>query len=129
MADNLCFNMTNNIFNILTFLGSHWSKWLVSGFPVPPSIRHSSGDLPVVLNVLVGKSVTLECESNAVPPPIITWYKNGRPITEAANLRILADGQILELRETEVCVRKLAGALDEGKWMYDFGSDKMSEKI
>ncbi|KTF76822.1 hypothetical protein cypCar_00021533 [Cyprinus carpio] len=69
---------------------------------VPPSIRHSSGDLPVVLNVQVGKSVTLECESNAVPPPIITWYKNGRPITETANLRILADGQMLELRETEV---------------------------
>uniref|UniRef100_A0A673IBQ3 Hemicentin-1 n=1 Tax=Sinocyclocheilus rhinocerous TaxID=307959 RepID=A0A673IBQ3_9TELE len=69
---------------------------------VPPSIKHSSGDLPVVLNVQVGKSVTLECESNAVPPPIITWYKNGRPITETANLRILADGQMLELRETEV---------------------------
>jgi len=82
----------------------------------------------VVLNVLVGKSVTLECESNAVPPPIITWYKNGRPITETAHLRILADGQMLELRETEVCVRKLAGALDEVKWMYDFGSDKMSKK-
>ncbi|XP_050994845.1 LOW QUALITY PROTEIN: hemicentin-1 [Labeo rohita] len=69
---------------------------------VPPSIRHSSGDLPVVLNVQVGKSVTLECESNAVPPPIITWYKNGRPITETTNLRILADGQMLKLRETEV---------------------------
>lgn len=81
----------------------------MSNFPVPPSIRHSSGDLPVVLNVQVGKSVTLECESNAVPPPIITWYKNGRPITETANLRILADGQMLELRETEVSVRKLAG--------------------
>ncbi|XP_016146102.1 hemicentin-1-like [Sinocyclocheilus grahami] len=69
---------------------------------VPPSIRHSSGDLPVVLNVQEGKSVTLECESNAVPPPIITWYKNGRPITETANLRILADGQMIKLRETEV---------------------------
>ncbi len=82
---------------------------MMFNFPVPPSIRHSSGDLPVVLNVQVGKSVTLECESNAVPPPIISWYKNGRPITETANLRILADGQMLELRETEVSVRTLAG--------------------
>ncbi|KAI7799480.1 hemicentin-1 isoform X1 [Triplophysa rosa] len=69
---------------------------------VPPSIRHNGGDFPVVLNVRAGKSATLECESNAVPPPIITWFKNGRLVTETTNLRILADGQMLQLRETEV---------------------------
>ncbi|KAF1385466.1 hypothetical protein PFLUV_G00108060 [Perca fluviatilis] len=69
---------------------------------VPPSIRDSSGDSPVVVNVLVGKSVTLECESNAVPPPTITWYKNGRVVTESANLRILAVGQMLEIQGSEV---------------------------
>ncbi|XP_031715320.1 hemicentin-1 isoform X1 [Anarrhichthys ocellatus] len=69
---------------------------------VPPSIRHSSGDSPVVVNVLVGKSVTLECESNAVPPPTITWYKNGRMVTESANLRILAEQQMLEIKGSEV---------------------------
>ncbi|TMS20257.1 Hemicentin-1, partial [Larimichthys crocea] len=69
---------------------------------VPPSIRDNSGDSPVVVNVLVGKSVTLECESNAVPPPTITWYKNGRVVTESANLRILAEGQMLEIKGSEV---------------------------
>ncbi|CAJ1060969.1 hemicentin-1 [Xyrichtys novacula] len=69
---------------------------------VPPSIRDSSGDSPVVVNVLVGKSVTLECESNAVPPPTITWYKNGRMVTESANLRILAEGRLLEIKGSEV---------------------------
>ncbi|KAL2089466.1 hypothetical protein ACEWY4_014154 [Coilia grayii] len=69
---------------------------------VPPSIRDSSGDSPVSVSVRVGNSVTLECESNAVPPPIITWYKNGRPVAENANLRILADGQRLELKGAEV---------------------------
>ncbi|XP_034738598.1 hemicentin-1 isoform X2 [Etheostoma cragini] len=69
---------------------------------VPPSIRDSSGNSPVVVNVLVGKSVTLECESNAVPPPTITWYKNGRVVTESANLRILAEGQMLEIQSSEV---------------------------
>ncbi|KAK5869646.1 hypothetical protein PBY51_024348 [Eleginops maclovinus] len=69
---------------------------------VPPSIRDSSGDSPVVVNVLVGKSVKLECESNAVPPPTITWYKNGRMVAETANLRILADGQMLEIKGSEV---------------------------
>ncbi|XP_069009305.1 hemicentin-1 [Embiotoca jacksoni] len=69
---------------------------------VPPSIRDNSGDSPVVVNVLVGKSVTLECESNAVPPPTTSWYKNGRVVTESANLRFLADGQILEIKGSEV---------------------------
>lgn len=73
-----------------------------SRLPVPPSIRDRSGDSPVVLNVLVGKSVILECESNAVPPPTITWYKNGRMVTESANLRILVERQVLEIRASEV---------------------------
>ncbi|KAM3875993.1 hemicentin-1 [Diretmus argenteus] len=69
---------------------------------VPPSIRDSSGDSPVVVSVRVGNSVTLECESNAVPPPTITWYKNGRAVTESANLRILVQGQMLEIKGSEV---------------------------
>ncbi|XP_075872115.1 hemicentin-1 isoform X2 [Nelusetta ayraudi] len=69
---------------------------------IPPSIRDSSGDSPLVVNVLMGKSLTLECESNAVPPPTITWYKNGRMVAESANLRILAEGRMLQIRESEV---------------------------
>ncbi|XP_023810079.1 hemicentin-1 isoform X2 [Oryzias latipes] len=69
---------------------------------VPPSIRGNSGDAPVVVNALVGKSITLQCESNAVPPPNIIWYKNGRVLTESANLQILAEGQILKIKTSEV---------------------------
>nr|XP_061790885.1 hemicentin-1-like [Nerophis lumbriciformis] len=69
---------------------------------VPPSIRGNNGDSPVVVNVLAGESVTLECESNAVPPPTITWYKNGRMVTESGNLRTPAGGQTLEIRTSEV---------------------------
>ncbi|XP_066533975.1 hemicentin-1 [Hoplias malabaricus] len=69
---------------------------------VPPSIRDGGGDSPVVVSVRVRNSVTLECQSNAVPTPTITWYKNGRLITETANLRILADGQMLKLKGAEV---------------------------
>ena len=56
----------------------------------------------MVVNALVGKSVTLVCESNAAPPPTITWYKNGRVVTESANLHILAGGQKLEIRDSQV---------------------------
>ncbi|XP_048833472.1 hemicentin-1 isoform X1 [Brienomyrus brachyistius] len=69
---------------------------------VPPSIRDSSGDQPVQVSVRVGNPVTLQCESNAVPPPTITWYKNGRMVTESGNLQILAGGQMLEIKGAEV---------------------------
>lgn len=56
-----------------------------------------------MVSVRVGNSAVLECLSNAIPPPTITWYKNGRLVTESSNLRVLADGQTLEIKETEVC--------------------------
>ncbi|PKU27324.1 hypothetical protein llap_22372 [Limosa lapponica baueri] len=44
----------------------------------------------------------LECESNAIPPPVITWYKNRHIISESANVEILADGQTLRIKSAEV---------------------------
>ncbi|CAL8240206.1 unnamed protein product, partial [Gadus morhua 'NCC'] len=58
--------------------------------------------VPVVVSVRLGKAVTLECESNAVPPPTITWYKNGRAVSETAHLQLRARGQRLEIRGAEV---------------------------
>lgn len=69
---------------------------------VPPSIKDHGGESLSVVNVREGTSVSLECESNAVPPPVVTWYKNGRLITESTHLEILADGQMLHIKKTEV---------------------------
>ncbi|KAM3620522.1 uncharacterized protein V6R79_024924 [Siganus canaliculatus] len=86
---------------------------------VPPSIRDSSGESPTVVNVLVGRSITLECESNAVPPPTITWYKNGRPVTESANVSILGEGLYIKGSEVSdtgqyVCkASNIAGEVDK----------------
>uniref|UniRef100_A0A8C3SMB3 Ig-like domain-containing protein n=1 Tax=Chelydra serpentina TaxID=8475 RepID=A0A8C3SMB3_CHESE len=74
---------------------------LLTFSPVPPNIKDHSGASLVVVTVRVGIPVTLECESNAVPPPVITWYKNGRMITESANIEILADGQMLQIKSAE----------------------------
>lgn len=92
------------------FWGCHWAcSARLSGehfpgllSPVPPSFRDSSGEQPVQVSVRVGNSVTLECESNAVPPPTITWYKNGRMVMESGNIQILAGGQMLEIKGAEV---------------------------
>ncbi|KAK4820389.1 hypothetical protein QYF61_025563 [Mycteria americana] len=70
--------------------------------PVPPSIKDHSGTSLTVLNVRVGTPVMLECESNAIPPPVITWYKNRRIISESANVEILADDQTLRIKGAEV---------------------------
>uniref|UniRef100_A0AC11BQX3 Hemicentin 1 n=1 Tax=Ovis aries TaxID=9940 RepID=A0AC11BQX3_SHEEP len=69
---------------------------------VPPSIKDHGSESLSVVNVREGTSVSLECESNAVPPPVITWYKNGRMLTDSAPLAILADGQMLHIAKAEV---------------------------
>ncbi|XP_067156720.1 hemicentin-1 [Apteryx mantelli] len=69
---------------------------------VPPSIKDHSGTSLAVMNVRAGTPVILECESNAIPPPVITWYKNRRIISESANVEILADGQTLQIKSAEV---------------------------
>ncbi|XP_068397521.1 hemicentin-1 isoform X4 [Eschrichtius robustus] len=69
---------------------------------VPPSIKDHGSESLSVVNVREGTSVSLECESNAVPPPVITWYKNGRMLTESTQLEILADGQMLHITKAEV---------------------------
>ncbi|XP_067585037.1 hemicentin-1 isoform X1 [Pseudorca crassidens] len=69
---------------------------------VPPSIKDHGSESLSVVNVREGTSVSLECESNAVPPPVITWYKNGRMLTESTQREILADGQMLHITKAEV---------------------------
>ncbi|XP_060132638.1 hemicentin-1 isoform X1 [Zootoca vivipara] len=69
---------------------------------VPPSIKDHSGAALAVVNVRVGTPVTLECESNAVPPPVISWYKNGRMVAASSNMGIIADGQMLHIKAAEV---------------------------
>uniref|UniRef100_A0A8D2NA96 Hemicentin 1 n=1 Tax=Zonotrichia albicollis TaxID=44394 RepID=A0A8D2NA96_ZONAL len=65
---------------------------------VPPSIKAQGGASVTALTVRVGTPVTLGCESNAIPAPVITWYKNGRLLPDSAALEVLADGQTLRIK-------------------------------
>ncbi|XP_059334168.1 hemicentin-1 [Ammospiza nelsoni] len=69
---------------------------------VPPSIKAQGGASVTALTVRVGTPVTLDCESNAIPAPVITWYKNGRLLPDSAALEVLADGQTLRIKAAEV---------------------------
>lgn len=46
--------------------------------PVPPNIAGES--TPQDVSVLQNRQVTLECKSDAVPPPTLTWLKDGQPL-------------------------------------------------
>lgn len=69
---------------------------------MPPSIKAQGGASVTALNVRVGTPVSLDCESNAIPAPVITWYKNGRVIPDSAAVEVLADGQTLRIKAAEV---------------------------
>lgn len=60
---------------------------------VPPNIAGESA--PQDVPVLQGRQVTLECKSDAVPPPTLTWLKDGAP------LQVLPNNRPLPLRQEE----------------------------
>ncbi|XP_010226739.1 PREDICTED: hemicentin-2-like, partial [Tinamus guttatus] len=50
----------------------------------------------------VNSTVTLECESWAVPEPTTQWYKDGQLLESAGHLQILREGQILQIKPASV---------------------------
>ncbi|KAK2497109.1 hypothetical protein MC885_006689 [Smutsia gigantea] len=72
---------------------------------IPPSISKDdpSGEVSVrEVKTKVNSTLTLECESWAAPPPTISWYKDGRPVTPHERLHILGGGRLLQIRPTQV---------------------------
>lgn len=39
--------------------------------------------------VVLGHPISLSCESNAIPPPKLSWYKDGRKLTSADGVVLL----------------------------------------
>uniref|UniRef100_G1PQB8 Hemicentin 2 n=1 Tax=Myotis lucifugus TaxID=59463 RepID=G1PQB8_MYOLU len=65
---------------------------------VPPSILGEELNVSVVAN----ESVALECQSHAVPPPVLSWRKDGRPLEPRPGARLSADKALLEVDRAEV---------------------------
>uniref|UniRef100_A0A8C6W1G7 Hemicentin 2 n=1 Tax=Nannospalax galili TaxID=1026970 RepID=A0A8C6W1G7_NANGA len=65
---------------------------------MPPSILGEELNVSVVVN----ESVTLECQSHAVPPPVLSWRKDGRPLEPHPGIHLSADKALLEVDRAEV---------------------------
>ncbi|XP_075295707.1 hemicentin-2 [Opisthocomus hoazin] len=50
----------------------------------------------------VNSTVTLECETWAVPEPTIQWYKDKQLLQSAGHLQILSEGQVLQIKPASV---------------------------
>lgn len=66
-----------------------------SPISVPPSFQRngvsgsgifSAGE---VKDVVLNNPISLYCETNAVPPPTLTWYKDGQPLTSSSKVLII----------------------------------------
>ncbi|KAB0366601.1 hypothetical protein FD754_010757, partial [Muntiacus muntjak] len=72
---------------------------------IPPSISKDDplGEVSVKeVKTKVNSTLTLECECWAVPPPTISWYKDGQPVTPNLRVRILGEGRLLQIQPTQV---------------------------
>lgn len=107
---------------------------------MPPRIidTDSDGDnSPEKIEVILNDTALLQCPVSAVPPPQITWFKNGEELTDAqlaeGGLTILNDGKQLRLRSAGVedtgrytCVaRNLAGETEKNIDLQILGRSNM----
>ncbi|KAM8933893.1 hemicentin-2 [Pelodytes ibericus] len=47
--------------------------------------------------VVATNPITLYCDTNAIPPPTLTWYKDGQPISASDGVLVVLDGRILKI--------------------------------
>ncbi|MGH0131433.1 UNVERIFIED_CONTAM: hypothetical protein FKN15_007170, partial [Acipenser sinensis] len=74
---------------------------------VPPSFQKPTGIKDTasvdsisgidIKDVVINNPISLYCETNAVPPPTLTWYKDGKPVTSSDKVLILPGGRVLQI--------------------------------
>lgn len=79
-------------------------------FSVPPNFNRPGGVGDAtsspgfggdVRDVILNNPISLYCETNAVPPPTLTWYKDGQPLTSNDKVLILPGELDKENRQKE----------------------------
>lgn len=52
--------------------------------------------------VRAGETAVFQCEADALPEPVVTWYKNGHQLALGNGARTLLRGQRLEIENAQV---------------------------
>lgn len=47
-------------------------------------------DMVEKVEVVLSHPITLSCESNAIPPPKLSWHKDGQKLTSSNGVKILS---------------------------------------
>lgn len=78
-------------------------------FTVPPKLDEKSAS-PGNMSVVLGQPIFIHCPVSGIPPPEVTWYKDGDLVLPELdpNLRVLAEGRRLEIINARV--------MDTGKY-------------
>lgn len=48
--------------------------------------------------VMLGRLLELRCQSDAIPPPTLSWRKDGRPLFRKPGLTVSEDGSVLKVQ-------------------------------
>ncbi|XP_015423249.1 PREDICTED: hemicentin-2-like [Myotis davidii] len=70
--------------------------------PVPPTFRQALGGPQDGFPVKAGDKAVLSCETDSLPEPAVTWYKDGQPLVLAPRTQTLQGGQKLVILDTQV---------------------------
>lgn len=66
---------------------------------MPPSIK--GGNTSTDVTALLDTVVTLECEGRGVPPPAVTWYRNGQAVLSNLQTQYVERGHFLKILQVQ----------------------------
>ncbi|CAK8691082.1 unnamed protein product [Clavelina lepadiformis] len=76
---------------------------------LPPTIDKEANDVTAV----VGDNVTLECESDAYPPPVLSWYKDEEPLDIHDRYLQLINVQVIDTGTYTCTATNVAGTTSQ----------------
>lgn len=69
---------------------------------VPPTFKRTPGSPQEAVVVRAGDKAVLSCETDSLPEPAVTWFKDQQPLALERRIQGLQGGQKLEIMDSQV---------------------------